>query len=77
MVNAHVPLKQSLFSTPLWCFQKAKTCKVLVSYRNNIKDKFSLKISDSYLLKNESYGCVKNGMLYSDSAKITNPRLTI
>ena len=36
-----------------------------------------MKISDSYLKKNKSYGCVKNGMLYSDYAKIIDSRLTI
>ena len=48
-----------------------------MSYCYNIKDKLCLKISDSYLKKNKSYGCVKNGMLYSDNAKIINTRLTI
>ena len=43
---------------------------MLVSYCYNIKDKFCLKISDSYFSTNKSYGCVKNGMLYSDNAKI-------
>ena len=49
MVNAHLPLKMSIFSSPLWYFQNAKTFKALVSYCYNIKDKFCLKISDSYL----------------------------
>ena len=53
MVNAHLPLKMSLFSNPLWYFQNAKTCKVLVAYCYNIKDKFCLKISDSYPKKNK------------------------
>ena len=44
----------------------------LVSYCCNIKDKFWLKFSDSYLKKDKSYGCVKNGMLYSDNAKFEN-----
>ena len=48
-----------------------------VSYCYNIKDKLCLKCSDSYFLKIKSYGCVKNGMLYSDIAKIINTRLTI
>ena len=69
MVNAHLPSNMSLFSNPLWYFQNAKTCKVLASYCYNIKDKFCLKISDSYLKMNKSYGCVKNGVLYSDNAK--------
>ena len=77
MVSAHLPLEMSLFSNPLWYFQNASTCKVLVSYCYNIKDKFCLKISDSYLEKNKSYGCVKNDMLYSDNANIINTRLTI
>ena len=47
MVNEHLPLKMSLFSNPLWHFQNAYTCKVLVSYCYNIKDKFCLKILDS------------------------------
>ena len=47
MVNAPLPLKMSLFSNPLWYFQNASTCKV--SYCYNIKDKFCLKISDSYI----------------------------
>ena len=38
---------------------------------------FCLKISDEYLLRNKSYGGVKNGMLYSENAKIINMRLTI
>ena len=38
---------------------------------------FCLKISDEYLLWNKSYRCVKNGMLYSENAKIMNRRLTI
>ena len=42
----------------------------------NFKDKFCLKISDSYLFKNKYYDCVKNGMLYSDNAKLINTRLT-
>ena len=77
MVHAHLPLKMPLFSSPLWYFQNAQTCQVLVSYGYNIKDKFCLKISDSYLLKNKSYGYVKNGMSYSDNAKIINTRLTM
>ena len=28
MVNAHLPLKMFLVSSPLWHFQNAKTCKV-------------------------------------------------
>ena len=76
MVNEHLSLKLSLFHIPLWCFQNADTCKVLVLYCYNIKDK-CLKISDSYLYKNKSYGCVKNGMLYSDDAKIKNTRLAL
>ena len=35
-----------------------------------------MKISDSYLKKNKSYGFVKNGLLYSDKANIINMRLT-
>ena len=77
MVNAHLPLKMSLFSNPLWYFQNILTYKVLMSYCYNIKDKFCLKISDLHLKKNKSYGCVKNGMLYSDNAKIINTLLTI
>ena len=50
---------------------------MLVSYCYNIIDEFCLKISDSYLKKNKSYGCVKNGMFYSDNAKNINTRLTI
>ena len=46
--------------------------RTIVSYCYNIKDKICLKISDSYLLENISYGYVKNGMLYSDNAKIIN-----
>ena len=77
MVNAHLPLKTSLFSNPLLYFQNAYTCKVLVSYCYNIKEKFCLKISDSYPKKNKIYGCVKNGMLYSDNTKIIHLGLTI
>ena len=33
--------------------------------------------SDEYLQYNKSYGGVKNGMLYSENAKIINRRLTI
>ena len=77
MVNAHLPLKLSLFFYPLWDFQNALTCKVLVSYYYKIKDKFCLKISDSYLYRAKNYGCVKKGMLYSDNEKIINTRLTI
>ena len=51
--------------------------KVLVSYCNNIIDKFCLTISDSYLCKNKSYGCVMNGMLYSDNANIKNMQLIL
>ena len=50
---------------------------MLVSYCYNIKDKFCLTISDSYLKKNKSYGCVKNGVLYSDNAKIISTHKTI
>ena len=51
---------------------------MLLSYCYNIKDKFCVKISYSYLKKKKkSYGCVKNDMLYSDNAKIVNTRLTI
>ena len=52
---------------------------ILLQYQSKLvcKGKFCLKISDSYLKKNKSYGCVKNGMLYSDNAKIINTRLTI
>ena len=49
---------------------------MLVSYCYNIKDKFCLNFSDSYLKKNKSNGCVKNDMLYSYNAKIINTRLT-
>ena len=38
---------------------------------------FCLKISDAYLLWDESYGGVENGMLYSENAKIINMQLTI
>ena len=41
------------------------------------KDLFCLKISDAYLKWNKSYGGVKNGMFYSENAKIINMRLTI
>ena len=50
---------------------------MLMSYCYNIKDKLCLNNSDSYLIKNKSYGCVKNGILYRDNAKIINTRLTI
>ena len=36
-----------------------------------------LKISDEYRKWIKSYGGVKNGMLYSENAKIINMRLTI
>ena len=49
MVNAHLSINMSILSYPLCFFQNAKTCKVLVSYCYNIKDKFYLKVSDSYL----------------------------
>ena len=48
-----------------------------MSYCYNIKDKFCLKIWDSYLQKNKSNGCVKNGMVYNENAKIINTWLTI
>ena len=38
---------------------------------------FCLKISDGCLYSNKSYGGVKNGMLYSENAKIINRRLSI
>ena len=38
---------------------------------------FCLKISDECLQWNKSYGGLKNGMLYSENAKIINRRLTI
>ena len=38
---------------------------------------FCLKNSDECLKWNKSYGGVKNGMLYSENAKIINRRLTI
>ena len=46
MVNAHLPLKMPL---SLAHYDIIKTWKVLVSHCYNIKDKFCLKISDSYL----------------------------
>ena len=36
-----------------------------------------MKISDEYLLWNKSYGGVKNGMLYSENAKIINMQITM
>ena len=38
---------------------------------------FCLKISGECLQWNKSYGGVKNGMLYSENAKIINMRLSI
>ena len=35
---------------------------MLVSYCYNTKDKFCMKMADSYLLKNNSIGCVNDGM---------------
>ena len=80
MVNAHLSLKMSRFSTPLWHFQTDKRCKLLLSNCYNTKDMFCLKISDEYLSWKRSYGGVKNGMfslLYSENAKIINMRLPI
>ena len=76
MVNAYLPLKCP-YSIPHYDVFKMLRHVLLVSYCYNIKDKFCLKISDSYLYKNKSYGCVKNGMLCSDNAKIKNTRIAI
>ena len=73
MVNAHLPLKCPYSLAHYYIFKTLRHIKVLASYRYNIKDKFCLKKSDSY----QSYRCKKNGMLYSDNAKIMNTRLTI
>ena len=75
--NAHSPLKNSRFSTPLWHFQTDRRCILLLSYCYNTKDMFCLKISNEYFKWNKSYGGVKNGMLYSENVKIINMRLTI
>ena len=48
MVNAHKPLKRP-YSLAHYGIFKALRHVVLVSYCYNIKDKFCLKISDSYL----------------------------
>ena len=66
--------KMSRFSAPLWHFQIDKKYKLLTSYCYNTKDMFCLNISDEYLQWNKSYGGVKNGMLYSENAKIINMR---
>ena len=50
---------------------------MLVTCCYNTKDMFCLKISDECLERYKSYGGVKNGMLYSENAKIINMRLTI
>ena len=47
MVNARLPLKCPYSLTHYGILQKAQTCKV--SHYYNIKDKFSLKISEPYL----------------------------
>ena len=75
--NAHLPLKISQFSIPLWHFQTDKRCHLLVSNYYNTKLMLRLKISDGYLQWNKSYGGVKNGMLYSKNAKNKNMLLTI
>ena len=71
------PQKKSRFSTPLWHFQTDRRCKLLVLHCYNTEDMFCLKISDEYLLWNKSYGGVKNGMLYSENAKIIYMQITM
>ena len=46
---------------------------ILLQYQRQV-------LSDNFRFifqKDKSYGCVKNGMLYSDNAKIINTQLTI
>ena len=76
MVNAHLPLK---------CPDSLPHCGIFKLIRDvncychfvTIPKMFCLKISYEYHEWNKNYGGVKNGMLYSENAKIINKRLTI
>ena len=47
---------------------------MLVYFCYNSKNVSCLKISDEYLLKDNSYGGFKNGMLYSENVIAINSR---